>query len=203
MKRFALILLILSTFAIKANAQGESLPRMTFGAEWSYISTIHSSWHYNFFSSEGYRVNLKGSEIMHHSNAEAFLKAGYNFNENWNLALYVGIAGIGNVHKALPVSLRSTCFFGKEYMADRWFSFIEAGSGISLKLPPQEIFACKAGGGYRISLSRNTKMDFIVAVKVNYTHPDVIYEDVRIEHDRINRNGMTLTSVSVGMAINI
>ena len=42
-----------------------------------------------------------------------------------------------------------------------------------------------------------------MAVKVSYDHPDITYDDVKIDFNKINRNGMTLTSVSVGMAINI
>ena len=105
----------------------------------------------------------------------------YNFNENWNLSLYIGIAGISTLHKAVPVCLRGTYLFGNDPSDDRWFAFAEAGSGLSLKIPPQEIFSCKAGGGYRISLSRNTKIDFLMAVKVSYDHPDITYDDVKIE----------------------
>ena len=198
-----LILLILSAFIFNTNAQEQSFPRFTYGVEWSYTATIHSIWHYNFFSPDGYRVDLKGNEMMYCSNGEAYVNAGYNFNENWNLSLYIGIAGISTLHKAVPVWLRGTYLFGNDPSDDRWFAFAEAGSGLSLKIPPQEIFSCKAGGGYRISLSRNTKIDFLMAVKVSYDHPDITYDDVKIDFNKINRNGMTLTSVSVGMAINI
>lgn len=196
-----LILLILSAFTFGLNAQDNSFPRFTYGAEWSYTATVHSIWHYNFFSPDGYRVDLRGNEMFFCSNGEAYINAGYNFNENWNLSLYIGIAGVSTHHKAVPVSFRSTYLFGNDPSADRWFTFAEAGSGLSLKIPPQEIFSCKAGGGYRISLSRNTKIDFLMAFKVTYDHPDIIYDDVKIDPDRINRNGMTLTSVAIGMAV--
>lgn len=203
MKKLIFILLILSAFIFNTNAQERSFPRFTYGAEWSYTATIHSIWHYNFFSPDGYRVDLKGNEMMYCSNGEAYVNAGYNFNENWNLSLYIGIAGVGNLHKAVPVSFRSTYLFGNTPYDDRWFTFAEAGSGLSLKVPPQEIFSCKVGGGYRISLSRNTKIDFLMAVKVTYDHPDITYDDVKIDLNRINRNSISLTSISVGMAINI
>ena len=99
--------------------------------------------------------------------------------------------------------MRGTRYYGDDPLNDRWFTFIEAGSGLSLKRPAQEIFGCKAGGGYRISLSHHTKMDFLLAVKVNYTHPDIIYDNVIIDHDRINKNGMTITAITLGMAINL
>lgn len=204
MRKLMLILLMFSAlFTLKSNAQETSFPRFTFGSEWSYISTVHSIWHYNFFSPEGYRVDMKGSETKYTANGEAYINAGYNFNEHWNIAMYIGIAGIGNIHKAVPFSFRGTYYFGDNPLSDRWFTYIEAGSGISLKIPPQEIFACKAGGGYRISLSRHSKLDFMLALKVTYTHPEIIYDEIRIDPQRINKNGMIMTSVSLGMAINI
>ncbi|MBR4978190.1 MAG: hypothetical protein IKY95_04460 [Bacteroidales bacterium] len=203
MKRLIFILLIFITYALKSNAQEDSFPRFTFGAEWGYVSSIHSIWHNNFFSPEGYRVDEKGSRAMFHSNGEASVNAGLNLNRHWNLSFHLGLTGLGELHNAVPVSFRSTYYYGDDPLADRWFTFMEAGSGISLKLPVQEIFGCKAGGGYRISLSRHTKMDFLVAVKVNYTHPDIVYDNVRIDHERINRNGMTITAIMLGMAVNL
>lgn len=203
MRRFIFILLIFSASALKSNAQETSFPRFTFGAEWSYVSSIHSFWHYNFFSPEGYRVDQKGSKAMYYSNAEGSLNAGLNLNSHWNLSFHLGLTGLSDLHKAVPISLRGTYYYGDDPLTDRWFTFIEAGSGISLKLPPQEIFGCKAGGGYRISLSRHTKLDLLLAVKVNYTHPDVLYDNVRIDHERINRNSMTITAITFGMAVNL
>ena len=201
MKRLILILLLFCTFALKPDAQEKPFPRFTYGAEWSYVATMHTVWHYNFFSPDGYRVNIKGSESMFRSNGEAYLNAGYNFNEKWNLSVYIGITGLCGLHNAVPLSLRGTYHFGNDPDADRWFTFMEAGSGVSLKVPPQEIFACKAGGGYRISLSRNTKLDFLMAVKMTYAHPDIVYDDVTIDFERINRNGMTMVSATLGMAV--
>ena len=146
-------------------------------------------------------MNTRGSETMYRSNGEAYVNAGYNFDENWNLSLNIGITGLADIHKAVPLTLRGTYYFGDNALTDRWFSYIEAGSGFSLKMPPQEIFACKTGGGYRISLSRNTKIDFMLAVKVTYTHPEIIHEDVKIEMDKINKNDMIMTAISLGMGV--
>ena len=201
MNKLSLILLLSCALSLKSYAQEQSYPRFTYGVEWSYISTLHSTWHYNFFSPEGYRMNTRGSETMYRSNGEAYVNAGYNFDENWNLSLYIGLTGLNDLHKAVPVTLRGTYYFGCNPLSDRWFSYMEAGSGISLKLPSQEIFACKAGGGYRISLSRNTKIDFMLAVKVTYTHPDIFYDQVKIDFNKINKNGMALTSIALGMGV--
>lgn len=201
MKRGLLILLMFSAFQINTNAQEVSFPRITFGAEWSYIATLQSGWHHNFFSPEGYRVNDADNRFIYHSNAEAYLHAGYNVSRNWNIALYIGMTGIADLHKAVPASIRGTYYFGNDPLADRWFSYIDLGSGICLKNPPQEILTGKLGGGYRMSLSRNTKLDFIAALRMTYTHPEVRYDGEVIPMDKVNRNNAYLSAISFGIGL--
>ena len=201
MRRALVILLIISTFITKTNAQDFSFPRITFGAEWSYIATFQSGWHHNFFSSEGYRVDTEGNAFIYHSNAEAYLHAGYNVSRNWNIALYIGMTGISDLHKAIPASIRGTYYIGDDPSRDRWFTYIDIGSGICLKNPPQEILTGKIGGGYRMSLSRNTKLDFITALRMTYTHPEVRYDGEVIPMEKVNRNNAYLSAISFGIGI--
>lgn len=201
MKRVVLILMIVSAFNINVNAQEKSFPRITFGAEWNYIATFQSGWHHNFFSPEGYRVDDADNEFVYHSNAEAYLNVGYNLSRNWNIAFYIGMAGVADLHKVVPASLRGTCYFGNDPSADRWFTFLDLGSGICLKKPIQEILTGKIGGGYRMSLSRNTKLDFIASLRMTYTHPTVIYYDEEIPMDKVNRNNAYLSAISLGLGI--
>ena len=86
-------------------------------------------------------------------------------------------------------------------MSDRWFSFIDLGSGISVKTHPQEILTGKIGGGYRMSLSRNTKLDFLVSLRSALTHPDIEYYGTEIEYSRINRNNAYVSAMSFGIAL--
>ena len=44
--------------------------RITFGAEWSYIASLHCNIHHNFYAEEGYRVNLRYSNFRYMSNGE-------------------------------------------------------------------------------------------------------------------------------------
>lgn len=201
MKRILLILLMTCALRITANAQESSFPRITFGAEWSYIATFQSGWHHNFFSPEGYRVDDADNEFIYHSNAEAYLHAGYNVSRNWNIALYIGMTGISDLHKAIPASIRGTYYIGGDPSRDRWFTYIDLGSGICLKNPPQEILTGKIGGGYRMSLSRNTKLDFIAALRMTYTHPEVRYDGEVIPMQKVNRNNAYLSAISFGIGL--
>jgi hypothetical protein len=113
----------------------------------------------------------------------------------------MGVSAIEDYHHTLPVSIRLTRYYGDDHMKDRWFSFIDLGSGISIKEHPQAILTGKAGGGYRISLSRDTKLDFNMALRTVLTHPDIIYYGEMIKPDRINRNNAYVSAVSIGMSL--
>ncbi len=202
MKKLLFISFLIASFSLDSRSQEYDFPHFTSGVEWGYDATFHKLWHYNFFSPEGYRVNQSENTFFYKNNAEAYLNAGYNIDHNWNISLYLGIAGLGDLHKAIPISLRGTYYWDDNPLNDRWFTFIDLGSGISWKRPVQEIFSGKAGGGYRMSLSRDVKLDFLLAFKATYTHSDIIYDDVRIDSERINRNDMLLSAIYLGMAIN-
>lgn len=202
MKRTVLIAAMFLVFMTDAGAQPrDGIPRITFGAEWSFVVSAFSAYHYNYFSPEGYRYDSKGSAAGLASNGEALLHVGYNISESWNLALYAGFTGISDIHNAIPVSFRATRLFRPAKNGDRWFAFADAGTGISIKKQVQEIAAVKIGGGYRVSLSMDTKLDFIAALRCTYTHPDIYFEHEIISQRWINRNDGVAVSASVGMAV--
>lgn len=206
MKRIILILLILILFNNNVNARerkSETFPRFTTGVEWGYAAAVWEVFHYNFFSQEGYRVNEVGESSVFHNYGDMYLHAGYNFNENWNISLYAGYSGMTDRHKAVPIYLRGSRYFGKDAMKDRWFTFIDIGSGICLKKPVQEIIIGRLGGGYRISLSRDTKLDLMIALRMNYTHPEVFHEGKPIPHETVNRNDMYIGAISISMALTL
>lgn len=195
----AFSMLRLSAEGIPDEAAGR-FPRLTWGAEWGYNASFCTGWHYNFFSSEGYRIDERGKNLKYKSNAEVYLHVGYNLDRHWNLSLYAGYAGIGRYGKAVPLSLRMTRFFGNDTMKDRWFAFADLGSGICIKRQPQEIFAGKAGGGRRISLGRS-KLDFIVSAKCTYTHTDIIYDRLIVPENMTNRNEAYVIALSLGLSL--
>lgn len=205
MKRIITIALIIGAFNIHVNAQerdGEVYSRITFGAEWGYVATFWEFSHNNFFSAEGYRINEKESSFGYHSNGDLYLHAGCNVDEYWNLSLYAGYAGV-NGNKVVPVSIRATRYYGDDPSADRWFSFADLGSGICVKKPVQEILTGKLGGGYRISLSRDTKLDFMIGLRLTYTHPEVIHDGKQIPHKMTNRNNALCGGLSISLALTI
>lgn len=201
MKKTLAILLIITAFNINVKAQKDIDSRFVIGVEWGYIATIFTGYHYNFFAPEGYRVDDYGSSFGYNSNADMYIFAGHEIGKSWELSAYVGYAGVGDYHETIPVSIRATHFFGEDQYADRWFAFIDAGSGISLKMPVQEILTGKIGGGYRVALSRDTSLNFIFSARMTYTHPQITYDKQPIESDRINRNNAYLSALSAGLSL--
>ena len=200
MKR-TFIALAMIFLCIEMHSQENSYPRITFGAEWGYIGVIYSGYHYNFIAPEGYRVDPRGWGFTYDSNGEAYLHMGYNLNDKYNLSLYAGISAVMDYHHTVPVSLRLTRYFGDSHLKDRWLTFIDLGSGIIIRQDPQELLTGKIGGGYRLSLSRDTKLDLLMSVRTVLTHPDIDYYGTMITPDRINRNNAYCSAISLGMAL--
>lgn len=204
MKKLSLILLIICLFNNYVNARNnvqEPYPKLTIGLEWGYIVSLNSIYHYNFYAPEGFRVDEKGSRWGFTSNADMYLNVGCNLTPEWNLSLYIGYAGVGDYHKILPISIRGTRYFGTDLTQDRWFAFADAGSGICLKTPVQEILTAKIGAGYEMSLSKDTKLNFIVSARSTYTHPGIQFDDHRIPMKNTNRNNAIVSALSFGLGL--
>lgn len=201
MKRALAIFLVICVSSVVAGAQEKAFPRLTFGAEWGYVGVFHSGYHHNFFAPEGYRVNTDSHALTFCNNAEAYFHIGYNLNESWNISFYAGLAGVEKYDKVIPLSIRGTRYFGEDPDSDRWFTFLDLGSGVIIKQHPQEILVGKIGGGYRLSLSRHTKLDFLVNLRTTYTHPQIEYYGKEIPYDRINRNNAYVSAISFDIAI--
>lgn len=199
MKRGLLTYILL--IAAFVTSRGEVMPKVTFGAEWGYMPALFSGYHYNFFDPDGFRVDDKDSSLGYFTNGEVTLHAGYNFNEYWNLAFHTGYSGAGDFAPVVPMALRITRYWGGNHMSDRWLTFLECGSGISIKSSPQEIFTGKIGGGYRMSLSRFTKLDFIAAFRLLYTHPDITYYEFEIAREWTNRNDGYVGALFFGLSL--
>lgn len=201
MKRLTIIILALLFLWTELDSQEIPHPRITFGAEWGYVGTFYSGYHYNFYAPEGYRVDPRDHGFAYKSNGEAYLHIGYNLSERYNLSLYAGISAVMDYHHTVPVSLRLTRLFGNSHLKDRWLTFIDLGTGIIIKQNPQKLLTGKLGGGYRLSLSPTTKLDIIMSLRTILTHPDIEYYGSIITPERINRNNAYCSAASIGIAL--
>ena len=201
MKKILAILLTLISFNNFVNAQKDRFYKYTFGVEWGYVATFQSGYRYIFFPPEGYRVDVRDNSFGLQNNADLYIHSGINLSRSWNLSLYAGYAGVGDIHKVLPISIRATRYFGKDPLSDRWFAFTDLGSGICFKRPVQEILTGKIGGGYRMSLSRYSKLDFIISARMTYTHPQITYDQEMISQEMVRRNNAYVSALSLGLGL--
>lgn len=201
MKKILVILLILFSFNNFVNAQKDRFSKYTFGVEWGYVATFQSGYRYIFFPPEGYRVDVRDNSFGLQNNADLYIHSGVNLSRSWNLSLYAGYAGVGDIHKVLPVSIRATRYFGKDPLSNRWFAFTDLGSGICFKRPVQEILTGKIGGGYRMSLSRYSKLDFIISARMTYTHPQITYDQEVISQEMVRRNNAYVSALSLDLGL--
>lgn len=200
MKR-RLLILIFMICAIADSAAQTDMPRFTFGTEWSYTATFFNGHRNYFIAPEGFRVDDRQDEFKYFSNGECYLHTGYNFNEQWNLSLYIGYTSIGLYHTGLPISLRATRFFGQDHLSDRWFTYVDVGTGVSFQSTPKPFIISKMGGGYRLSLSRYSKLDFIVSFRWINTYPDVYYYGEIIDNEDIGRHTAYTAAISFGIGL--
>lgn len=211
-KHLVIILICAAAAAIPASAKdagkeksdAKAWPVMTYGAEWSYAATLCSSYHQNFYSSEGSMVDIRKTRFGLKSNGEMNLHVGANLGKMWNLSLYAGYTGVGKYHHAIPVSFRLTRFYGQNPMQDRWLSFMELGSGVALHKKHSVMLGAKLGGGYRVSLGRLAKLDIIASFRLSYSNPDrIIHYDQDIPAESINRNNAFSTAFTIGLGITL
>lgn len=194
-------LLLLSLTAGGKGKRPDGVSRITFGAEWNYIASFNCRIHNNFFSDIGYRVDMNDNTYDFKSNADLYLHCGFNLSEDWNISVYSGIAGVYSQNKIIPVSLRATRYFRPDSRGDRWFTFMDGGSGISVSRHPQAVGTGKIGGGYRISMSPASKLDFLIALRMTLNRPEIEYDGFEIPIDKINRNNAYVNAVSAGISL--
>lgn len=189
------------SFLVRTHGQERCCRKFTFGAEWGYICTFFSGYHYNFHSPEGYRMDSRGHNFVFDSNAEAYLHAGYNLNDKHNISVYMGMSAIGKHHHTVPVSLRLTRLFRSNQYGDRWLTFIDLGSGLSIKEKPQEILTGKIGGGYRLHLNGSACLDFLLALRSAYTHHDIEFYGTPVHHSMVNRDNAYICAISLAISL--
>lgn len=176
--------------------------RFTWGVEWGYVASFHYGIHYNFFSEDGYRVDLNSNRFAYQGNGDVYLHLGYNIGDGLNLSVYSGLTGLHDFHKAIPLSLRLSRYFDINDSIDKLFLFADAGSGICIKENAQAIVTGKLGGGYRITLSPSSSIDILLAYRMTLTHPTVTYEKDIVPMNWINRNNAYISAISIGIGLN-
>ena len=208
MKRvLASILLTVMSFSfLQASETRRDFPRITFGAEGNFILTAATWRHFNYVADAGYRVNIKGYDYSPVFNGQILANIGCNISGRVNLSLYSGYGGIYRKKTAVPLMLRVTYFWGKDPLAHRWFSCADTGV-VTDGLEFSTAAPCgRLGGGYRLSLSRSVKLDFLVTYQRLSDHPEVTElvdgTETPVTGGRLRRSDVLINAVTFGIALN-
>ena len=179
-------------------------PRFTFGAETSYVLTFMNYSHFNFISADGDRRDERYTTFNVFNNGQILVHAGVNVSKNVNLAVYTGYGGVYKEERMIPLSLRATWLVGDDPAKNRWLVFCSAGTGFNDFDKPSKLSAeARIGGGYRISLNRVAKLDFLAGFQETYTHPLAYESDAGdyVPAERLRRNEAWFGALTFGLAL--
>lgn len=196
------LLLAASSYAGERN-NSKDYPRFTFGAEGYAVQTFADYSHFNFISREGERVDIKGMALKYFINGQFLLNAGINVSRNVNISLNIGYAGVDKGERICPLTMRATWFIGNNPLASRWFTLLDTGTAIGSSTEKPALLG-KIGGGYRISLNRICKLDFLINFQCAFIHPPT-YEMIEgnpIDSENLRRNNSIVSSFGVGIGLN-
>ncbi|MBQ9661319.1 MAG: hypothetical protein IJV37_08720 [Bacteroidales bacterium] len=141
------------------------------GAEWGYSQCLYRSWSYNYFSEEGYRVYDDQQGWLLRPNGSVFLQIGYDLSAKVNVALNAGYLGTGENNRLLPVLLRLS-YFPKTTTADGLFGWVQGGPALHFHTEERPVAWTESlGAGYRIALTEECNLDFLLGVRLTQDHP--------------------------------
>ena len=176
-RKILIMLLLLAT--LSPTAKGQTLPagrffeRFVLGVEWGYTQCVFLSRNYNFISEEGYRVYEKNSRFYGHANAQLLASVGYRLSDQVTLAAYGGYIGVGDDNRLIPALLRVS-YFPSTDSEDGLFAYAQGGAAWHVhSVQGSTAWLGTLGGGYRLRLSTDTRLDLLVGLKYLHDHPSI------------------------------
>ncbi len=187
---------------IEPETSKKTWPLFTYGLEWGYSANINHAYHYNYTSPIG-RIDIRENDMCFKNNAYVAAHVGLNCSRHLNLSIFGGYESIYRRQAVIPLSLRGTWLFGKSTMGSRWLAFLDGGWAFSTSDYKAGVIG-KAGAGYRISLSRSVKLDFMLSYEFASTDVD-IYDEAgdRVSPSRIRRNDNYFSSINFSIGITL
>lgn len=180
---------------------GPKRRRLTFAAEWGVTVTPYSNWHYNYVTSIGNRVDVKGSDTGLGVNYYIDAAIGYDLLPRLNLSVHGSRAGIADGMIGWPVGLRGTVSFGK-LLRHSALAYAEGGVIFFDDLPEGRMV--RAGGGIRIPIHKTVSLDILLGARLAVAHPEYYDEHIRgnVPHDLLRARDAAYLGFSFGTALN-
>lgn len=174
------------------------------GVEWGYSMTGYEWTHYNYLGLDGQRRNPILNRFLIGWNAAI---SGYGELCLWEkcaLRVSGGYCGIYPERSGWSAAARGSYFF-HGYREDTPLAFLEGAKIWVPSLEGQDVFAAKAGGGYRIALSSWIRLDLLLSVQYTADHPDSYYdkiENAHVKSPQLLRSDAGYATVNLSFALN-
>ena len=176
---------------------------LDYGVEWGYSASVWESYHYNYTSPSGARIDTRDSHFSYKSNGHLYGFAGIRFARHFAADALVGWAGIYEGRRVVPVTLRASCFW-KGYDRDGWKTFLEAGRCFADSFAGKPVYVAKLGTGYRMMLDRRFALDLALSLQGAYDHPLDVYDKGReeaVQDANLRRSDSGYLSLNFSLAL--
>lgn len=205
MRKASVILLLLSLLscALSAQDKGRWYDYFDYGVEWGYSGTFWDSFHYNYTSVDGARLDSRDDRLTFKSNGHLYGFVGARFARYFAADALVGWVGVYEGRRVVPVTLRGSVFF-RGYDADGMKLFLEGGRCIAPSFSGKPIYIAKLGTGYRIMLESNFALDLALSLQAVHDHPLGVYDHIREESvpdANLRRSDCSYMSLNLSFAL--
>lgn len=201
--RYILVIILLAACSSAAAARS---PLLRYGLEWGFTPTLLASYHFNYISDEGYRVNDQGGGGYFAANGSILAHFGVNVTETFSLSLLSGAVGISEGNRVFPAMLRVSAY-PKGVSSDGIFIFADGGVGFHADNPntptKKNAVLASLGGGYRFALSRSISFDLLASLRGAYDHASILNPDGPgyIPEQNIRRNNAGYIALNISAAL--
>lgn len=173
--KWLISLALLLTVDMSAADFRDLYSHLNYGIEWGYTSTLLNSYHYNYVSSHGARVNSAHDYWTYKSNGHLLAFLGVKFAKKCSADVYYGWMGAYEDRRMNPLTLRGT-YYINGYGSNGLKLFAEGGAGLARTFFKQKSYVYKAGLGERIMLGPGYAMDLSVSAQRVNDHPTDVYD---------------------------
>lgn len=202
-KAATILLLLLLSCALGAQEKGLWYDHLDYGVEWGYSGTFWDSYHYNYTSAEGERLDSRNEHLTFKSNGHLYGFVGARFARWFAADVLVGWAGVYEGRRVVPVTLRSSVFF-RGYDNDGMKVFLEGGRCFAPVFGGKPIWLGKVGGGHRTMLDRHLALDFALSLQAVSDHPRDVYDPIRedvVPPGNLRRSDCAYMSLNLSVAL--
>lgn len=194
--------IIILLFLLGQNVFAEEKDGIRFGAVWGFSPQLVHSYHNNFKTEIGYRIDSRSTDLEYASNGYCEVYVGMNLTDRWMLSLLFGYEGITTRRRVFPLKIRAT-YSPSGKGRSGFVAFAEGGLATHEFKFDALVVPFAAGAGYRHSLSGNVSLDVHFSLKATYDQPGIIDRYYgKIPSERIVVNDAWYLSPTLGLAIN-